>query len=703
MNKNILKAFSLVAVSILCCVSCGKDYKYVNKIEKQPKVTDVPVKDNTLLGVVEGDNTAGDNNFAWANGDSIAVFNLALGRKYKFSTSQSGANADFVSSYLLNNGDVIEAYFPYKSDINVSEFRKISMTNRFSQGTKTLKEGRLDGEIMFAKAIVGDKHSARRVFKLLTAVLEFSITNKSSDTNFIVDSLRLDISKPVFAQSANLDANGSIASFSETKFSYISIDFKGQTLAENEVLKGAIRLVPTTNGENSLVNGKETATLVLKTRTTDGEAKDFVIYNGNILGLPFSGFADSRGNFMSAEKYKMSYDITYQEIPAEGYRIDELDGKKYATIFNPAGLKALADQINANPNDETLKSCTISLYKKLTSKEFDMTSIEWAPIKEFNGIFNANGLVLKNLNIKKDGTKAAFITKSSATISNLTIKNATVEAADNAAVLANEVVGGAISNCVVEGSTVNGGTGDVAGFVGKVLGDAVIKDCHVSGTNIGASANVGGFASIVMENADIKGCYTDETVQIVVDNVKSAGGFINKYSSNKPLVACYSAATLFIQRGAGHIGGLIGQLTDNGKDITGCYSVATINLAGAVSGSAVGGLLGSRWINKEWNLYKGVYSNATINQDRVLNKVGNIQGKNNGPRDGLQTGQSVYYLQENSFPAVGEKSVTGTQKVTAVELKGKVDELNAFLTDSGYAFTVEGSTDKEPLKLKKVN
>lgn len=701
-NKYISSLLFLTFISCFA-MSCKDEVRYVNEIEKQPKVTDQTPKDNTILAIIDNSDKQGKSEtYQWVKGDAIAVFNVGFGKKYKFNANESGDAVDFTSQSVINKGDMIIAYYPYKEDTKLSSFNSIHISNRYVQETPEIKNKGLDGEYMFAHAIVGENNAAKLIFKPLTSIFEINITNKSSDANFIIDSLLLEVSEPVFPESVTIDDNGSISSFSEKRYSYINIDFKGQTLSENKSIKSVIRLLPTSNGEKTIIKGNEIANLILKAKFETGETKDFVIYKGEISNMPLLGFSDSRNNFLSSEKYSISYDITYQEIPAQGYRIDDRDGKKYATVFSPSGLKALAEEINKKQDDETLKSCVISIYNKLTNKTFDMSGIDWNPIKEFKGLFDANGLVLENLKIKKDGTNAAFITKSHATISNLVIKNANVENADNVAVFANEVLGGVISNCVVERSTVSGNTGFVAGFAGKVSGETVIKDCHISNTTITAESGAGGFISDVLGNAEIKGCYSDETVVINVNNIsKSAGGLVNVYSGNKPLVACYSTAVINIKRGAGHIGGLIGQLTANGKDITGCYAAGTINLEGAVNGCSVGGFLGTRWINKEWNLYKGVYSNTVINPGNG-NIVGNVQGKAQGPKDGIQKGLSVYYLQNNNLPAVGEKSVTSTQKISEQDLKGKLSEMNGYLNDSGYIFTVEGSTSKEPLKIKKV-
>ena len=193
----------------------------------------------------------------------------------------------------------------------------------------------------------------------------------------------------------------------------------------------------------------------------------------------------------------------------------------------------------------------------------DLSGIIWsmAVVPWFEGTFDGNGYVIRNLNIEGGGYLGLF----------------------------GQLISGAkISNLGLEAVDVNGTDDFVGGLVGRIgsweISSGVLTNCYSTGTVTGGK-KVGGMAG---DNfGSIATSYSTCTVrgELYVGGLMGGNG-ISDHSTAGVVTNCYSIGMV---TGNNYVGGLAG---NNQGSIFTCYST------GKVTGSEnVGGLVGKNWVN----------------------------------------------------------------------------------------------------------
>lgn len=205
------------------------------------------------------------------------------------------------------------------------------------------------------------------------------------------------------------------------------------------------------------------------------------------------------------------------------------------TISTKAELFAFADEVNNNNKS----------YKIIRlGADIDLENEPWTPIgqtgqKQFAGVFDGNGHVIKNLNIDKTSETGGFYSSglfgwlNGAVVKNVTIVGATVKGNHNVAVIAGymETTGCTIENCHVKNATVKAyhanddACGDkVGGIVGYAGNSGTpIKDCTVVNSAIYAGRDAGQIVGATLAANVINCSATSVTVAVNPDTTCTDG------------------------------------------------------------------------------------------------------------------------------------------------------------------------------------
>ena len=198
-----------------------------------------------------------------------------------------------------------------------------------------------------------------------------------------------------------------------------------------------------------------------------------------------------------------------------------------------------------------------------------------SPDTGFAGIFDGNGLSIRNLTIDTAGTNNRFIglfRTIKTAVKNLGIDNITIRSNSTLVAGLTGTNSGTITNCHVTGSI--SGWGIVGGICGYNEGG--ITDSYVIGT-ISGNDYVGGICGKSIDSDGLNNCYTAGTVDGEENFIGGLCGINNANTTN-----CHSNSDV---SGNSRVGGLVG--SNQGGSLTNCYST------GDVSGIApVGGLVG---------------------------------------------------------------------------------------------------------------
>lgn len=324
-------------------------------------------------------------------------------------------------------------------------------------------------------------------------------------------------------------------------------------------------------------------------------------------------------------------------------------------IASPQDLVALSEFVNTG---NTTKGVAFILMNDL-----DMSAITnfvpiggWDAAGEhvaysnfFNGSFNGNRKVIKNLSIRKEITDKTITriglfgylngdSSSKAEVKSLRLENVTLTGYSyvgilagearyaiisnvqaSGAVSANQVAGGLIgltfeasisssfAACSVEGSDY------IGGFCGENGVNSVIIKCYSKGS-IGGNDNVGGFCGI--NGGSIEQSYVQGGITISAnDNV---GGFCG-YNTKGKIKSCYSSTIRILANW--YAGGFCGY-NDQGAVISSCYTFAQVH-----ADDYAGGFCGKNGYPN--SLIKNCYSAGSISTTTT-------SGKTNGGFLGVQ-------------------------------------------------------------------
>ena len=242
----------------------------------------------------------------------------------------------------------------------------------------------------------------------------------------------------------------------------------------------------------------------------------------------------------------------------------EVDGDEVA-ICNAAGLKWLADQVNA---DDTFEGKTV----KLTA-DINLKNENWTPIgywKTFNGTFDGQNHTISNL--KHHGTEedcyvGLFGYTENATIKNLTINNVDLKLVANA----------------------SWAGGHMGALVGNIEGETVIENIKVTGDvkidgdmEQAGAGRIGGVVGGNVSNTTFKNVVVNVNKDSFVKGNSSVGGIAGQIQGETTFENCSSNVNVSAQQF--YAGGIIG-LTYRITSFENCSASGNISVLAGRSGN----------------------------------------------------------------------------------------------------------------------
>ncbi len=218
----------------------------------------------------------------------------------------------------------------------------------------------------------------------------------------------------------------------------------------------------------------------------------------------------------------------------------------------------------------------------------------FVPVDLFTGSLNGLDFTISDLFMRTGSSAGLFDDTTNAEISNIVMTGANVELTGNrpAGILVNELSGGSITNCHIEGTITGGGllgNGLIASFIED---GATIIGCSAHGVIAGVNYRSGGICGYAREST-IRECLS--TVSVVTNTgfpfgtVLSGTGSLCGSAIDSIIINCYATGDISLNAAATGNADPFGGLVGTSKDtiLTNCYSTGT------VSGSAtMGGLIG---------------------------------------------------------------------------------------------------------------
>lgn len=555
-----------------------------------------------------------EEKLVWGTEDKFALWNRNTGLNHPFSIVAEGEQfsevAKFSGEAVIRKGDKLIAIYPYVETSVFNDLGSFSLPDTIVQETTTPD---LSSKFyMLASADVTENVIPDLTFSPVTSLINFHLKNTSGNEIKLLY-LTLKSDNAVFPATLGLNENGEISNMADLR-SNVTVDMQEQPLADGATFNAALNILPTCWGDNALMKKNTELTLTAKVWTGEKEADVKLFEN-----LPLSEMSEEVGldlaetayQFVAGMNYDMSLDLDYHfKVPDEGYIMDEAE--EIIHIYNLTGLKAWKDELaNAKPQFDVI------LEKEYTGAEIDLSGEEWSPLGLFSGVFEGNGVTLKNVVIKESGlvinnngtirnlilesprfasdvaVSAGFIASvNTGVIENCLINNigdvTVVKPVDFGALVGQNSQPGTISNSAVKGGTINlnlvdtdKGNANLGVLVGQnYSGTGIIINSHVEDvtinhpTNSAGASNVGGLVGY-NNLGKVKACYAISTLNIECS--AQSGGLVGT-NANGSALASYAVTTINRTGGGNNTGGLIGFNNGVNTVVTSCYAIPTATL-----------------------------------------------------------------------------------------------------------------------------
>ena len=420
-----------------------------------------------------------------------------------------------------------------------------------------------------------------------------------------------------------------------------------------------------------------TITLPLPEEAPFVAGEEVVIYHDGVYMA--TAFVDANGN--------ISYDVAHLCEVTIGTIEEPVVNGDTVEIANVAQLISFAQSVNAG---DSYAGKTVVL-----TADIDLNNVEWAPIgnwdNAFNGTFDGNGKVIKNLYINDaEGEGVGFFgVVEKATIKNLTIENVNIYAYSMVAGIVGAAYPATIENCHITGDVaIVSEWAYVAGIAGYCYYGTQVSDCSTIAAETGLIKSVtrnavGGITAWLLEgNHNVTNCQVKNLELVGWTNVGGITGFVHY---NNTIADCtVENVTLIKTRVDGNPGiGLI----------AGGWSYSAKNAITLKNNTVDGAtLIGNHKLYAAYNeLYGSEYGGATTT-NFVLenNNVANIDNQLT-TKTLVKTGDELKAALANGEDVIFANDITldatsgGYSKAGIVVSKGQIVDGN------GYTLTVKGA------------
>ena len=307
---------------------------------------------------------------------------------------------------------------------------------------------------------------------------------------------------------------------------------------------------------------------------------------------------------------------------------DAIENNTIIGIKDANTLQLLATIVN-DGNDCSGKTIILT-------EDIDLSSINnWTAIgtsdNKFNGTFDGQGHVIKNLNINNTNSyQGLFGNIANSDIKNVGIENANVIAASTSGILVGSSSKEKITNCYVTGNITSLRGTYQGGLVGSMSSSSV-SDCFVE-CDVAGRYHVGGIAGI-MSASSISNSYSKSNVS---SNYGAVGGLVG-WLSGSSLTNSYAEGNV---TGESSAGGLASQAFN--VTAKNCYSNCNVN-----GKTGASGIFNSIRCDKTVNI-ENIISYSTVNSDTTK---GNFVKYIANTKDG----ENFYNVNLKNCAAKGEK------------------------------------------------
>ena len=320
--------------------------------------------------------------------------------------------------------------------------------------------------------------------------------------------------------------------------------------------------------------------------------------------------------------------------------LDSVTIPEDGTITSAAQLFRLAQLVNAG---EFTGDVTLGI-------DIDLAGVEWTPIgtagNPFSGVFNGNGKTISNLKITSGNFIGLFGYVADAEITNVHLVNAQVSGGER-----------------------------VAALIGKINGDAVVRDCSTDATSsvTGSASNTGGLiGEIVTGTVQLSNLENNAKVENTKNGNSRSGGIVGQVTTNAKvtLTDCTNKGAITTNTASNsYAGGIVSAYQSGTLTIRNCENTGT--LTGTYNGTMLGWYTSIRsiTISTEENKFD---RHAIGCVDIAISSTMSLYGKN-------------YFV--NNLSDVKHLGVTDTkQRFSEIFADGKIGTSPADLWDKLIAF-----------------
>lgn len=368
----------------------------------------------------------------------------------------------------------------------------------------------------------------------------------------------------------------------------------------------------------------------------------------------------------------------------------------YYEIRTATDMKTLCNRVNSGDR------CQGLTFKVLVS-ELDMSGITMSPIGEtssasFDGTFDGNGVVIKNLTITSTTEYAGLFGFSlGGNFRGITLDaSCSITGSGTIGGIVATLNGGFIKSChnyaTIQAKDVKDSWSDTGGIVGNIFNDAVLSDCSNHGKVSGLN-NVGGIAGI--NYIELSGCTNFGTVE----GNRGIGGIVGSNQSKGHIRNCINEGS--VSGSEGSVGGIVGysygHISDcitSASSVVNGYSRDAGGIVGSQSDGSIEGCTNNGSVKCQVDLggISGILFSGTINSCTNNGNIENTQSVEGNIVYSASTGGIVGNVFSGTA-TVTDCHNTGNVKSQMAHIGGITGANSGSINSCSNSGSIEGHSD----------
>ena len=370
------------------------------------------------------------------------------------------ANDEGVNSLKLNHELTLKPADEYDNELyatfvlwmptsvdNVANYKKGTTPPRIDLGISVLAT-----QYTYENDSFGKDYDSDATYPVVSAPTLLPSDSDEVTSNVVINAGGMKVTVPA-------EAIKEIINDTETNVETVSVAYTAPRVEGNAVVFDSIELVDQNNQKIDLealdLNKNVTVSIPLPADSNIANGTNVEIYHDGEL-VAYATVTDG----------KITYEVAhFCEVTIKTSNVNLTPVNGVVTIDSAAALLAFAADVNAG---NSYKGITVQL-----TKDIDLDGVTWTPIgtseKPFQGIFDGNGKVIKNLKVLMVGKSnvGLFGYTTDGEIKNVTVENAKVIGRLNVGVVAGTPYTSKYTNIKVTGHVEVDGMAYVGGVAGK--------------------------------------------------------------------------------------------------------------------------------------------------------------------------------------------------------------------------------------------